>query len=166
MRGIGFAPIYAGREAAMAQFKFSLEGVLRHRRNIEHEKQRDLALVQVKLTALELQLRSLYAEVQSSNEGVRQNHLIGLLDISFLAAHRRYLAATQKRAMEIVQQMAVVQRQVEAARQVLADAARERKVLEKLREKQEAVWREELRRKESAEQDEAAMQMSYRKTII
>ena len=150
----------------MAQFTFSLEGVLRHRRNIEHEKQRDLAMVQVKMTALETQLRLLDAEVHSSNEGVRRNHLTGLLDMSFLAAHRRYLAATQKRAMEIAQQMSVVQRQLEAARMVLAEAARDRKILEKLREKQEAVWRQDVNRKESAEQDEAATQMSYRKSIL
>ena len=150
----------------MAQFSFSLEGVLRHRRNIEHEMQRDLAMVQVKMTALETQLRQLDAEVHSSNEGVRRNHLTGLLDLSFLAAHRRYLAATQKRAMEIAQQMAAVQRQLEAARLVLAEAARDRKILEKLREKQEEVWRHDLNRKESAEQDEAAMQMSHRKSII
>lgn len=149
----------------MAQFSFSLEGVLRHRRNIEHGKQRDVAIVQAKMTALEMQLHSLDAEVKTSNDSVRQNHLTGVLDLSFLAAHRRYLASTQKRAIEIAQQMAVVQRQLDAARKILADAARERKVLEKLREKQEEVWRAELRRKEAAEQDEVAMQMSYRKTL-
>jgi flagellar export protein FliJ len=149
----------------MAQFIFHLEGVLRHRKNIEHEKQRELAVVQAKMTALELQLRALDAEVKSSNDDVRQNQLTGRLDLSFLAAHRRYLASTQRRAIELAQQMAVVQRQLDLARQAVASAARDRKVLEKLRENQHAVWRDELKRKELAEQDEAAMQMSYRKTL-
>ena len=149
----------------MAQFVFQLEGVLRHRKNIEHEKQRALAVVQAKMTALETQLRALDAEVQASNAGVRQNNLIGRIDMGFLAAHRRYLAATQRQAMEIAQRMGAMKVQVEAARQLVAEAAIERKMLEKLREHKQDAWREELRRKEMAEQDEAAMQLSYRKSL-
>ena len=147
----------------MAQFIFQLEGVLRHRKNIEHERQREFAVVHAKMTALEIELRALNAEVRASNDGVRRNHLIGRIDLSFLAAHRRYLAATQKRAMEIAQQMAGVQRQVDAARLAVTDAARDRKIIEKLRETQQAAWRERWKIKEMADQDEAAMQMSYRK---
>jgi flagellar FliJ protein len=147
----------------MAQFIFKLDGVLRHRKNIEHERQRELAIVQKAMTALEQQLQALDTEVKTSNDGVRQKHLTGPLDLTFLAAHRRYLAATHRRAMEIANQMAVVQRQVDAARQALADAARDRKILEKLRENQQEVWRLSLKHREMAEQDEITMQMSYRK---
>lgn len=149
----------------MAQFTFQLEGVLRHRRNIEHEKQRALALVQARLTALETQLRAMDAEVLASNDSVRQNNLTGLIDPGFLAAHRRYLAATQRKAIEIAQQMGLVQVQLNAAREVLAEAARDRKILEKLREQKYETWQQELHRKQVAEQDEAAMQLSYRKTL-
>jgi flagellar export protein FliJ len=148
----------------MAHFIFKLDGVLRHRKNIEHERQRELAVVRTRMTLLEQQLAALDAEVKASNDGVREKHLTGPLDLTFLAAHRRYLAATHRRALELAQKMAGVQRQVDAARQALAEAARDRKVLEKLRENQQEIWRQSLKQREMAEQDEITMQMSYRKT--
>ena len=149
----------------MAQFTFNLEGVLRHRKNVEHEKQRDFSIVQAKMTELENKLRALDADVQTSNDTMRQDHLTGSIDPLLLAAHRRYLGAAQRTAVEIAQQMAAIQRQLDAARQALADAARERKVLEKLKENKQTEWDAELKRKQAAEQDEIAMQISFRKTL-
>ena len=42
----------------MARFEFQLEGVLQHRKNVEHERQRELALVQGQLQQLENELGS------------------------------------------------------------------------------------------------------------
>ena len=146
----------------MAQFIFKLDGVLGHRKNLEREKQRDLAVVQVRMTELENKLRALDADVQLSNDTLRRDHLTGPINMGFLVAHRRYLAATQKLAIEIAQAMAVVQRELDAARVALTVAARDRKVLEKLRENQQETWQQDFNRKQQAEQDEAAMQMYFR----
>ena len=147
----------------MSRFVFQLEGVLRHRMNVEHHRQRDLALVQAEMVPLQTQLAALEAQVQTSNDDLRQNRLTGRIDPNFLAAHRRYLGATQRRAMEIVEKMAAVQRKVDKARQALIEAARDRAVLEKLREKQQSAWQDELNRKELSALDEITMQMTYRK---
>src|SRR5437764_5779084 len=147
----------------MARFEFHLEGVLRHRMNVEHHRQRDLALVEAQMLPLEAQLAALDAQVQTSNADLKQNRLMGKIDLNFLAAHRRYLGATQRRAMEIAEKMAVVQRKLDRARQALIDAARDRAVLEKLREKQQTAWQAELDRKEVAALDEVTMQLTYRK---
>src|SRR6266550_3168986 len=147
----------------MARFTFHLEGVLRHRTNVEHHRQRDLAVVEAQMVPLQAQLAALDAQVQTSNADLRQNRLTGQIDLNFLAAHRRYLGATQRRAMEIAEKMAVVQRKVDRERQALIDAARDRAVLEKLREKQQAAWQAELNRKELAALDEVTMQLTYRK---
>jgi flagellar FliJ protein len=146
----------------MAQFKFQLNGVLRHRGNVEHERQRVLAEAQARQVELEFQLRALDEEVRTSNEEMRRSHLTGRLDLSLMAAHRRYLTATQRRAVEIAQRIAVAQKTVEEARLAVVIAARDRKVLEKLRDKQAAVWQADVQRRELAAQDEVAMQMTYR----
>jgi flagellar FliJ protein len=146
----------------VARFVFKLEGVLRPRENVERQRMRDLALVQAKMTALEGQLRALDAEVKESNESMRRNYLVGRIDLDLLAAHRRYLGATQRRAMEIAQEMAGVQKSMDEARAVLAAAARERKVLEKVREKRQAAWQAEINHREAAALDEIGMQMSHR----
>jgi len=43
----------------MARFKFKLAGVLRHRRQIERQKQRDLAVAQAQVRQTESELRAL-----------------------------------------------------------------------------------------------------------
>jgi flagellar FliJ protein len=149
----------------MAKFDFQLEAVLKHRKNREQEKQRALAVVQGELTKLHNELMALDQSVKSANDDMRQNHLTGKLDLVFMAAHRRFLVATQMRAGELIQQMTGVQRQVDAARKELAAAAKDRKVIEKLRERQHARWAADIARKETAEMDEIGMQLGFANLI-
>lgn len=144
----------------MAKFVFKLQGVLRQRELIERQRQREMAELQRQMTVLEQSLRDLNGSVQTSTDDLRVNHLTGKLDMNFLAAHRRYLVAMQRQGMELAQRMALLQRQMNEAREQLADAARDRKVIEKLREKQLERWKVEESRRELAEMDEVAMQLS------
>ena len=146
----------------MATFVFQLDGVLRQRKLAEEQKQRDLASVRAELTALEAQLRAMDDDVRSATGDVRANHLTGRLDLAYLAAHRRYTLAMQRKAMTLAQQMAGVQARVDAARKALVDAARQRKVIEKLREKRHAEWAAGIARREAVDADEVAMQISAR----
>jgi flagellar export protein FliJ len=54
---------------------------------------------------------------------------------------------------------------VDAAQAALAEAAKQRKIIEKLKEKSFERWRAEQARKEMMEADEIAMQMSYRNAV-
>src|SRR5687768_3207581 len=145
----------------MASFVFQLDGVLRQRTLAEEQKQRELAVVEAEMTALESQLRELDQSVQSTTADVRTNHLVGRLDLNFLAAHRRYIAATQRWALELAERMAAVKVRLDAARAALAEAAKERKVIEKLREKREAEWKAAEHRKEMAALDEIGTRIGY-----
>ena len=144
----------------MPQFHFKLQSVLRHRTTIEQEKQRLYAHALATFKDLEDQLKSLNQSMQTSNDDIRQNRLVGRLDISFITAHRRFLMGMQRKAMELVAAMSKAQQLVDAARTNLAEAAKQRKILEKLRETQEQRWREELSRKETIAADEIAMQLT------
>ena len=145
----------------MAQFVFQLEAVVRQRKLIEEQRQRELAAVQAEMAALESQLRALDQEAQAATADVRENRLTGRLDLGFLAAHRRYTLAMQRKALGLAQQMASVQRRVDEARAALAEAAKKRKILEKLRERRYAQWAEDLNRKEMAQLDEVATRIGY-----
>src|SRR5688500_14358638 len=149
----------------MAKFDFKLEGVLRHRKNAERERQRELALVQAQLTRIEKQLRELDQDVQQASGDLRQNRLVGRLDLNFLAAHRRFVGAMQKKGMTLIQRMAVFQKQVDAARKALVQAAIQRKAIEKLREKQQQRWQDEQNRKQAAEIDEIGTQLTCRRFL-
>jgi flagellar FliJ protein len=144
----------------MAQFRFKLEAVLRHRTLIEREKQRLYALALAAFKELEDQLKALNQTMQTSNDDIRQNRLVGRLDIGFITAHRRFLLGMQRKAIELVAAMNKAQQEVDRTRQALAEAAKARKVLEKLRETQKQRWQEELSRKEMIAADEVAMQLT------
>ena len=149
----------------MAKFDFKLEGVLRHRKNVEHERQRELAVAQGQLQQLEDQLRELDREVQAASGELRENRLVGRLDLNYLAAHRRFVGAMQKKGMGLVQRMSIIRKQVEEARKLLAQAAIQRKAVEKLREKQRQRWQEDQNRRQAEEMDEIGMQLTARRPI-
>ena len=143
----------------MAQFKFKLQPVLRHRETIERERQRDYALALAKVKDLQDQLSTLNQLLKDTNADVRDNRLTGRIDINFITAHRRYLLGVQRKAMTLIAEIAKAQQEAETARQNLAEAAKQKKVLEKLREKQEQRWKEESARKEATQLDEVSTQM-------
>jgi flagellar FliJ protein len=146
----------------MARFVFGLEAVLRQRKHVEEEKQRAFAAVQAQMAAMQNELKSINDGMQTASDDLRKNHLTGRIDMSFLAAHRRFTIAVQRKAMTLMQRIALFQRQVDEARAALAAAAKDRKAIEKLREKQHERWRGEQMRKELADLDEIGTQLAYR----
>jgi flagellar FliJ protein len=145
----------------MAKFVFKLDGVLRQRTHVEQQRKREQATIQSQMAALDAELRALDGSVRASEQDLRQNRLVGRIDLAFLAAHRRYAFAMQRKAMGIAQKMAGVQIQLDKAQRNLAEASKQRKILEKLRERQFARWHEQLERRDLAEMDEIAMRLSH-----
>src|SRR6478735_3144720 len=147
----------------MPRFVFNLESVLRHRTFAEQERMRDLAVAQSEMTRLQNELKALNDSMQASAQDMKANHLTGSLDVNFLAAHRRYTVATQRKGMLLVQEMARQQRKVDETQRLLAEAAKERKILEKLKERQLERWKADRSRCDLADADEAGAQWSYRR---
>lgn len=143
----------------MAAFRFQLEGVLRHRKNIEQERQRQLAVIQGQMSQLQAELRRMDHEVQNANLELRNTRLVGTLDMNFLAAHRRFVASMQRKAVTVAQRMALLQRDLDQSRKALAEAAKRRKIMEKLRERYWNRWVQQLNRKEMEAMDEIGMQL-------
>jgi flagellar FliJ protein len=146
----------------MPRFVFKLEGVLHHRRNVEHQRQRELALVQAQMQQLQAELRRLDQSVQEATADLRRSRLVGAIDMAFLAAHRRFVTSMQRNAMTLVQKMSLIQRQVADARKALAEAAKERKIMEKLRDKQFQRWLDALNKRQTEELDEIGTQLAIR----
>ena len=144
----------------MPKFVFQLEGVLRQRKSVEEQRQRELGVAQAEMARMEAELRSMDETTRGVSDDVRSNRLTGTLDMTFLAAHRRYVLAMQRKALALAQRMAAQQQVVDLARRQLAEAARQRKIIEKLRERQEGRWKVEQARRESADLDEVNMQLA------
>ena len=146
----------------MARFVFQLEGVLQHRERIERERQRDHATVAAELRRMEQELRQLNDQIEQTASEVRQHHMTGRLDMNYLAAHRRYMLA-MNRQLSVLNQKTEQQRQrVQAAHQALVEAAKQKKIIEKLRERRHRLWMDDRSRAEASALDELNTQLSFR----
>src|SRR5438876_9894825 len=103
----------------MPKFIFKLEGVLRQRKHVEQEKMRAVAMSLKHQSDCEAELQGLNDNVKQTNDDLRRHHLTGVLDMSFLAAHRRFMNAMQRQAISIAQKIALAQQRVTEARTAL-----------------------------------------------
>lgn len=146
----------------MARFTFQLQGVLQHRERVEQERQRELSLVQAEMIRLESELGALNQDVQQSTADVRDHHMVGRLDMAYLAAHRRYMLGMQRKVLAVAQKMGQQQVLVDKARDALAEASKQKKILEKLKERHFQRWAAEQARREANDLDELTTQLSFR----
>ncbi|MFZ5998187.1 MAG: flagellar export protein FliJ [Nitrospirota bacterium] len=109
---------------------------------------RELATEEAKLHKLEEQYQSLSTRFGGADE------LINIDEIKRLNEHLEHLLSTIQRQKSI---LADKEREVEAARRHLADASKDKKIFERLDEKQKHLMEKELRRKEQIGTDEHAV---------
>ena len=145
----------------MARFDFSLQAVLAQRETQERTCQMELAHARLALSTLEQGLTRLNDEIAGENETMRSEHLVGRLNVSVIAGHRRFLVAVRAKVIELVAQIAGARLEVEANQRKLAEAAKQRKAIETLRDKQKARWTAEQSRKELAIADDVGMQIAF-----
>jgi flagellar protein FliJ len=147
---------------AIARFHFKLEALLAHREQIEKEKQRKFATIQGEIQALARQLQETHARIAAENRTLTATQLTGKLDMQYIAHEKRYVGNLHVKIVLGMQKLAAMEGTLNAARAELLAAARDRKVIEKLKEKQQARWRAEQDRKEAALLDEIGTQLALR----
>ncbi len=136
-------------------FQFKLEQVLSYRRNLEEQAQLNLAKEKVILDNFKRQLARLRSErlafINSLEE--RKKKSIPAVEFSFRQE------CIDAKEFEIEEQIVVVEKQkrvMEKARFALFEKVKERKIIEKLREKNLQEYTTESLRKEQSELDEKA----------
>ena len=139
----------------MPRFAFKLDGVLEQRKNAERQRQRDVATAQKMLLKLQAEIDALSAVSRSSAIELRS----GRLSAAALAAHQRFLLSMRHKSKSLKQQHAEADRDLHDAQSALTEAAKQRKVMEKLREREHAKWAEHQRRRDAQEADDVARQI-------
>jgi flagellar FliJ protein len=117
----------------MRKFKFSLEPVLDHRERIEDEKQQIFAERQRELQDAEQELARLNGDFKRFSTALREDHArLSTEELRWHYAHLEFLdrCITMQHAV-ISQRRAVAER----ARLELVEASKDRKVMEKLKDK-------------------------------
>jgi flagellar export protein FliJ len=143
------------------RFRFSLQPVLEHRRRLEEERLREVAIIEQERVRTEDKLRGINARLVQSRADLRERFSpapgatvrggIGAVRLDSSSALRLTVEA-QQAAIEL----AGVMRRLERARAALLEAATARKGVERLRERRLEEWKHELSRRENAELDEMA----------
>lgn len=144
----------------MAQFRFNLETVLTQRTNTENIAQRNLAMARQALVPLQDALNHLDRQRKEADLELLKR-MIGPIDVSYIAGHRRFIQSLERQALDLARKIAEAQVLVDQAQQALILASREKKAIETLKEKQRERWAEEQAKKETADLDEAGMQIAY-----
>ncbi len=143
----------------MATFAFKFDSVLRQRKHVESLRQREVAVLRQRIAEVEKVLRELTDSAARSAADLRETHLLGPLDMTFLAAQQGFQLGVQRKSFDLAQRKAALQQQLSDARSALTEAAKQRKIIEKLRDKAFEGWMTDRACKERRESDEIAMQM-------
>lgn len=145
----------------MAKFVFKLRAVLTQRSWIERQRQLELARAHRALEASKADLARLEQEVRDANDFARSLADGSKVPVPLLVQHRRYLLGAQQRMLEAATQIERNQQEIRDAQAALAEAARRRRAIELLRDRQLERWRAEQARKEIEQLDEAGMQIAF-----
>jgi flagellar FliJ protein len=137
----------------MRRFEFSLQKVLDYRRRREEQAIRAFAQAQAQLLHEQAVLHRLLVERE---ECLRRSHRRQRLTMELLDVEQTYLTTLERRIEAQRERVAEVEKVLEERRQALIEARRERKALERLREKHYEQWRQETLRTEQKALDELA----------
>lgn len=144
----------------MARFEFRLESVLNQREREEQFCQAALAEALGVQADFEAKIAQIEQEVRGQTDLLR-DQMVGPIDTNEILRHRRFIAACSVEVARISQLLVSARLKVEAARRKLTDAAKRRKALEILRDKQRIEFNADFERKQQIELDEAAMQIAF-----
>lgn len=151
---------------ATPRFEFRLEVLLQHRLRIEKERQQKVAEIQQQVQLIVREIQEAQARIAEENKTLAAQKLIGVLDMQYIAHEKKFVGNLHMKVVMSMQRLMGVEKQLNAARAQLLIAAKSRKILEKLKEKQHALWLTELERKEAAMLDEIGTQNAIRQANL
>lgn len=125
----------------MFAFQFRLATLLRLRIAERDERRSELAKALAAGEIIHRQRRSLLAERDENRDRIRRAGAAGSGNVDALIHGHRYEAILKGRAAQLAAQEVQVEREIERRREVLVEADRQVKVLEKLRERKAAEHR-------------------------
>lgn len=149
----------------MAQkgFQFRLERVRAMRERAEDEAKEQLAQAMTEREKWASRMHEKSAAMATARQAAGASRA-GSFSIGQLRAHEAFMDRTEREALAAELDLSRQDAEVGARRMALMDAARERQVLEKLREKEHKAFVREAERRESNHIDELALAMHRRRS--
>ncbi|APG27319.1 flagellar export protein FliJ [Syntrophotalea acetylenivorans] len=137
---------------------FKLQTVLNHRQRLENLAQQKLAESLRSETAMQHQVASQRATLNKMHQELTQRQQTGI-SVQDLQLFRLSINRHRKNLQKLIEQAEELHREVKNNRQLLSEAAQEKKLLENLKEKKEAEQKHQDNRRESAILDDIALRL-------
>ncbi len=137
---------------------FKLQTVLDHRQRLENLAQQKLADSLRRESAMQHQLANQRATLNKMHQELTHRQQTGI-SVQDLQLFRLSINRHRKNLQELIEQAEELQREVKINRQLLTEAAQEKKLLENLKEKKEAEQKHQDNRRESATLDDIALRL-------
>ncbi|MDX2494821.1 MAG: flagellar export protein FliJ [Desulfuromusa sp.] len=136
--------------------KFKLQSVLNYRQSLEDQAQQLLAASLQRHNELETQWQQQLQNLQQHDDELTQRQQEGLT-VAEIDLYESQIQHCRRLIVDIQGHLQQLDRQILSERKDLLHAARERQVMEKLKDKQEAEYQQELARKERVMLDEVSL---------
>ena len=144
-------------------FRFRLEVVRRLRKQAQDAQRRVVAGAVRSVAEAQNRLTELAGELRSTVGRTRETQRARRIDVVSLQRHQLYRGWLYRRRMEAREELGRRHVELDRQRENLAEATKQLKVIEKLREKQKMRYDLRVERQERAAYDEAALQTHRRR---
>ena len=149
----------------MDKFKFRLATLLRLRQSVRDERRAALAQAYRAEEILSGQRQQVARELEEVARHCQDASSPGQVNVDRVLEGRRYEIVLRSQEQELGRQQQAVEAEIENRRGALAEANREVRVLEKLRERQHERHRQEENRQEIKELDDVAGRRALREEV-
>ncbi len=136
--------------------KFKLQSVLNYRQSLEDQAQQVLTASLQRQNELEASLQQQQHNLQQYDRELKQRQEQGLT-VAEIDLYESQIQHCRRMIEDLQGRLLQLERRIAVERTELLHAARERQVMEKLKEKQEAAYQQELSRKERVMLDEISL---------
>lgn len=138
----------------MRKFKFRLESVLQLRKQQEDQKKREVGLLQGQINELQMQIMDMNRRVKDAAGQLKKQFATGNVDLEWVSRYHGFALAVERGIQYRLAKIGQIQKQLKDARVELAKASQQKKIVEKLRQKQQSQYDSQLRRAEARQEDE------------
>lgn len=136
------------------RFTFRFETMLRIRLQREDEQKRIVADRLREITEVQNHMISLDKQIRDELQSIRVGRQPGTIEMQQVIRHRQWLGCLHKGVLEAQAKMRFLEAELARERVDLAEAAKQRRILEKLKERQRDQYRNEQDRLESLAADD------------
>jgi len=143
-------------------YKFSLEPVLKYRKLLEEDLQKDFAVLKRQLLDEKVRLSN-FEQVRDRFSGELQQKQVKSISVSDILLYTDYLQEVSKEIKKQSKRILEAEKSVDQKREELVGAMKNRKTIDRLREKGLKVHVQELSKKEQNLMNEAAINIFNKK---